>query len=248
MISLYTRLADQWDLLFPLDTERLSFLSELILGVTPGARVIEVGCGSGATAVGLADLGFRVSASDLDPDMIRVARQKLVEGRKNVDFTEADMITALENSPSASAQVVLCLGNTLPHLTGKGEVERFFTAAGKALTPGGIFVIQMLNYPRIIRLGGVDLPPLEGTELLFHRRQSYDIETGLIVFDTRLESCGRREERQHNLLPIDVNDLSGMALNAGLQVSGVFMDWQGTEYNEEAPWLVSTYTRKRVEL
>ncbi len=63
MKSLYSRLAGQWDTLFPPDSQRVLFLDELM--PTSGARIIEVGCGTGATAISLASLGHSVAASDV---------------------------------------------------------------------------------------------------------------------------------------------------------------------------------------
>lgn len=44
------------------------------LGLRPGARVLEVGCGAGLTAVALARRGFQVDATDSSDLMIEVAR------------------------------------------------------------------------------------------------------------------------------------------------------------------------------
>ncbi len=44
--------------------------------VRPGCRVLELNCGTGADAVWLAGLGAEVVATDISPEMIRVAREK----------------------------------------------------------------------------------------------------------------------------------------------------------------------------
>lgn len=253
MDSLYSRLADQWDFLFPPDSERISFLTEILDNLTSGARIIEVGCGTGATAISLATLDYAVAASDLDTDMTKIAQRSAGERASSgsedyypqagqVRFTADDMIGALEKAPAHSAHAVLCLGNTLPHLTAAGEMRRFFPAAGTALVTGGKLVIQILNYPRILRLGSLELPDLEGDGLLFRRRQTFDADSGLVIFDTEVESGGRTEHRSHSLLPVDVKDLKNPALEAGFAPSGIFRDWEGTEFDGSAPWLVSTYT------
>ena len=256
MDSLYSRLADQWELLFPSDSERVLFLTEMIETLTSGARIIEVGCGTGATAISLASLGHAVAASDLDNDMtttaLRSAGDRVSFGSDNyypesghVRFTVDDMIGALEKAPPGTAHAVLCLGNTLPHLTGAGELKSFFRAAGAALVSGGKLVIQILNYPRIVCMGSLELPDLEGEELLFRRRQTFKADSGLVVFDTEVESGGRTERRSHNLLPVDVKNLMDPALESGLTPSGIYRDWEGTEFDSNAPWLVSTYTSSR---
>jgi SAM-dependent methyltransferase len=46
------------------------FLWTLRRHAKPGARLLEAGCGSGTTAILLADLGYRVTASDIDPALV----------------------------------------------------------------------------------------------------------------------------------------------------------------------------------
>lgn len=236
MTSLYSRLAGQWDILFHPDSQRVLFLDDLLL--TSGARIIEVGCGSGATAISLASLGHSVSASDLDVDMIQTARNSAGEG---VEFSVDDMISALQKVPFQSAHAVLCMGNTLPHLTAEGELEQFFQSAGAALLPGGSLVIQMLNYPRITALGSLQLPDLQGDNLIFRRKQTFDKETGLIYFDTQVIAGKQKEQRRHSLRPFDVRELAGPAEAAGLKPSGIFCDWNRTPFRDDNSWLVSIY-------
>ncbi len=236
MTSLYSRLAGQWDILFPPDSQRVLFLDELLL--TSGARIIEVGCGTGATAISLASLGHSVAASDLDEDMILTARKSAGEG---VEFSVDDMISAIRKVPSQTAHAVLCMGNTLPHLTAEGELEQFLQAAGDALLPGGSLVIQMLNYPRITALGSLQLPDLQGDGLTFHRKQTFDETSGLIYFDTQVIAGNQKEQRRHSLRPFDVRELAVPAEAAGLKPSGVFCDWKRNPFREDNSWLVSIY-------
>jgi len=252
MDSLYTRLAGQWDSLFPPDTERISYLNGLSALSDPGSRFIEVGCGTGATASGLAIAGHSVVASDLDSDMISMANfnagdvsetsQDYYPDAGYVHFGIDDMSGALEKAPGASADAVLCLGNTLPHLTRPGELEHFLSLSVSTLKTGGVLVIQILNYPRIVGLGSLELPELKGEDgLQFRRRQSFDTASGMIIFETEVEMDGRTEHRDHRLAPIDVEHLNGLAQDAGLKPGGIFRDWNETPFGNDAPWLVSIY-------
>lgn len=59
----------------------------------PGARLLEVGFGSGTTAILLADLGYRVTAFDLDPRLIDRLRRRypFPSGRGRLELCRADM-------------------------------------------------------------------------------------------------------------------------------------------------------------
>jgi SAM-dependent methyltransferase len=56
--------------------------------VPPGARVLEIGCGTGQATIALAERGYRIVAVELGPDMAAVARRNLAR------FTAVEVITA----------------------------------------------------------------------------------------------------------------------------------------------------------
>lgn len=58
--------------------------------ITPGSRVLEVGCGTGRTACYLAAQGCYVTAVDIRPRMIRKARRRAKEAGVSVRFAVAD--------------------------------------------------------------------------------------------------------------------------------------------------------------
>src|SRR5713226_1582312 len=49
------------------------------LALTPGARVLEIGCGAGFLSVALAQCGLRVQAIDSTEAMVELARRHAVE-------------------------------------------------------------------------------------------------------------------------------------------------------------------------
>jgi cyclopropane fatty-acyl-phospholipid synthase-like methyltransferase len=57
--------------------------------IQPG-RTLEMGCGTGSTAVHLARLGFDVTAFDLVPRAIEQALQKAAQAGMSIDFRTAD--------------------------------------------------------------------------------------------------------------------------------------------------------------
>lgn len=57
-------------------------------GVAPGARVLEIGCGTGQATVSLAERGYRIVAVELGTDMAAVARRNLA------GFDSVEVVTA----------------------------------------------------------------------------------------------------------------------------------------------------------
>ena len=94
----------------------------------PEHRVLEVGCGTGSTALTLAGEVSRYVASDISPVMIEIAREKLAEsGVKNLEFVVAPAVeTRFE---PGSFDVVF--GSSIYHLV--DDLDAAFTRAHELL-------------------------------------------------------------------------------------------------------------------
>lgn len=92
----FDRHAERWAGLY---ARKASFRDRLELFVDavrraarPGARVLDVGCGTGNISLALAECGYGVLGLDGAPEMIRVARDEAQRrGLKSVEFREADI-------------------------------------------------------------------------------------------------------------------------------------------------------------
>ena len=66
----------------------------------PEDRILEIGCGTGGTALRLADNVSHVTATDISSGMIKIAQSKIEQdGRANVSFQQADAAARIGNSP-----------------------------------------------------------------------------------------------------------------------------------------------------
>ena len=101
----------------------------------PAADVLEIGCGTGSTAIAHAPFVRHVRATDVSARMIAIARDKAVTaGIDNVDFVRAD--AGDRAAPDASVDVVLAL-NVL-HLL--DDWRGVLAASRRVLKPGGVLV------------------------------------------------------------------------------------------------------------
>jgi magnesium-protoporphyrin O-methyltransferase len=74
------------------DQMRNSIISRLPENLT-GKRVLDAGCGTGAVALELANKGALVTAVDLSPNLIELAKSRIPEAdRQNIQFYAGDML------------------------------------------------------------------------------------------------------------------------------------------------------------
>ncbi|HWW80810.1 MAG TPA: bifunctional 2-polyprenyl-6-hydroxyphenol methylase/3-demethylubiquinol 3-O-methyltransferase UbiG [Steroidobacteraceae bacterium] len=105
-----------------------------------GARVLDVGCGGGLLAEALARAGAKVTAIDLAPGMIEVARLHAMEQKLEIDYrmVAAEAVAAAE---PGSFDVVTCM-EMLEHVPDPAQMVATLTTL---VRPGGAVFISTLN-------------------------------------------------------------------------------------------------------
>ncbi len=110
-----------------------------------GATVLDVGCGGGLLSEALAREGARVTAIDLAPDLLKVARLHGLESGVAVDATPIDYrLTAVEvlaDELPAHFDMVACM-EMLEHVPDPASV---LDACARLLKPGGRLFVSTLN-------------------------------------------------------------------------------------------------------
>jgi len=116
---------------------------------TGAASVLDAACGTGMHAVMLAGSGLRCTGVDLSPRMIERARKNAEDAGVSVDFRAA-AFGDLPSSFTGRFDLVLCLGNSLPHVLDDDSLHRTLLDFSRVMSPGGALVIQNRNYDRVL--------------------------------------------------------------------------------------------------
>lgn len=137
---------------------------------TPGALVLDGGCGTGRIAWPLAQMGYRVVGVDSDLRMLSqaYARAGKADVAHQPDWVEAD----LKDAPDLGAHIVLLAGNVVP-LVGVTSLPSVLARMRQLLEPRGGVLVSGFG------LGTAHLP--DGCQV-----------TELADFDAIADDCGLR--------------------------------------------------------
>jgi SAM-dependent methyltransferase len=115
-------------------------------------KILDVACGIGTQALGLAGLGHAVTASDLSPAAVERARQEAAKRGLAIEFSVADM-RSLPAEYREQFDVVLACDNAVPHLLNDADLLRAFEQMSACARPGGGCLITVRDYDREERAG-----------------------------------------------------------------------------------------------
>ncbi len=105
-----------------------------------GAKALDVGCGGGLLSEALARAGAQVTAIDLAPNLLKVARLHGLESGVKVEYRQLAVEALAEEMPG-QFDVVTCM-EMLEHVPDPGAIVG---ACARLLKPGGRLFLSTLN-------------------------------------------------------------------------------------------------------
>jgi len=246
-MALYDTLAPLYDRLFPVNPQTLDFLDELAAAHPDSAErrsLLDVGSATGGHVLAMARRGWQATGMEPSAPMVRLAE---AAGGRMGAAAPRFILGAMPGEAAALGggrfDLVLCLGNTLPHLVGPGVLGRFFSATLPLLGPTGSLVLQLLNYGRPGAGPGFAFPELRAGSFSLRRRYEAEAssESPALRFVVELwnDDSGRIAEESTMLAPIEPSRLRDELAAAGFALRGAFGDWDGRAFSEsEDPYLI----------
>ncbi|QQG48242.1 MAG: class I SAM-dependent methyltransferase [archaeon] len=141
-------MASDFDLLFqnPDELTRLESHSLSRVFERYGVKsVLDCAAGTGIQAIGLAEGGYDVSASDISDKMLKQLGRKAADKRLRIPTALADFRT-LEPWKGSTFDAVICCGNSIPLVADLDEVRRSLRAMTSVTRLHGIGVVGLHNY------------------------------------------------------------------------------------------------------
>lgn len=122
-------------------------------------QVLDAACGIGTQCIGLAQLGYVVSASDLSPREVERARAEVSKRGMSIEFRVANMRNVWDTWQREFDVVIAC-DNAVPHLLSDADILVAFEQFHRCAKKGGGCVISVRDYANMERGGTKQCPRL----------------------------------------------------------------------------------------
>lgn len=187
-----------------------------LLGLEPGMDVLDLACGHGRISNRLAQRGCRVTGLDAEPLFLEHARRDAEARGVRVDYLEGDM----RQLPwTGRFDRVINWFTAFGYFTDAENRQVLDQAAG-VLRPGGKLLLEMNNYPRLIRNFEVSTLYERGSDLIIDQHDfdpltSRSLVTHIVIRD------GTIRRAPYYVRLFTFTELRGWLLSAGFSaISG----------------------------
>lgn len=182
-----------------------------------GGTLLDVAAGTGRHARAFADLGYEVTATDLNDELLDVGR---AAGDGRVRFVQADM-THLDVD-GGPFDLVTCLFDSIGYVQANDRVVAALRSLARHVAPGGALVVEFLHAPAIVRSGdprrerAVALP--DGRVATRTSEMTLDVERMLmhVRYEVALDGESHAEEQVNRVFTVP--EMRLLAESAGLEV------------------------------
>jgi SAM-dependent methyltransferase len=218
-----------------------------LLGLPPGARLLDLCCGHGRHAVPLARLGYRVTGLDLSRPLLTRAAGAAADADRPPALVEADM----RRLPFAdgSFDAVVNLYNAFGYLEDEGQDELVLAEVARVLAPGGRFLQELANREALVRGWRDSDVSRAGDGLVVLQERTLDLRASRDLVDyTLLHPDGRRSARRHSVRLYTLTELAAMLGRAGLELRAVWGDLDGGPLELDSSFLVTLSGRRGGEI
>lgn len=206
------------------------------------SRILDTACGTGMHIIDLAGRGYLTAGADISHGMIERALENSEAAGVQVELKTAgfgQLHAAFNSSPLFPFDTILCLGNSLPHITNSDGLINTLLDFYACLRPGGNVLIQNRNFDAVMRDQQRWMEPQsfrqDESEWLFLRFYDY-LPDNLIDFNIInlfRSGPGNWQQKVHTtrLRPILQSDLIEALRATGFDNIHSFGSMQGEQYD-----------------
>jgi ubiquinone/menaquinone biosynthesis C-methylase UbiE len=214
-------------------------------------KIIDVGCGTGNHATRLNSLGYEITAVDISPAMLKIAKSKIKGNR--IKIKQGDMKKLASIFPEERFDGAILLGQVSHHLSTDKETRTFFKGVHKILRKNGLFVFNAKNARKInetclndLRLGHLlNNHGMQVVMLEHNVRDPTDPNTIVWrpIFLVKENNRVDLQIREHKLHWFLFQELKRLLLESGFRLESTHSGPLAETFNEELHehmWFVAT--------
>lgn len=234
-------IVEYYDELFPvLETQR-KFYDELARKYYMPAKILKIGCGTGALEYSLAKEGYDVTGIESNKPLVDCANRRHRTQLMTLRYYEMSTIEMSRFLGKNFYNIVSLLDGQISFISDPVLLDKFFFDASNFLSSDGTLIIELFDKDVLLSNDNeIDLPSLESIRVKYTSKIVKDLE-GNSFLDAELEnSSGRKmnvfEKEKYNLWSKD--DLENAAKKNGF--SEIY--WQKS-FDESGYKLIGIFRR-----
>ena len=224
-------------------TQREVDFIEAALAVPPGGAVLDLACGFGRHAIGMAKLGFKVTGLDFNPRYLEIAAADAKAAGVQVTWRTGDMrALGFDKAFDAVYSYFTSFG-----YFGDDENEQVLAGIAQALRPGGSILLEMANRDRLLTHPQERSWTQREDGALLMEEITLEWVTSRVVSRQHLidPQGGTQVTKEFSLRTYTCAELSALLRRQGLHVRAVFGDAEGQPYVPDSRRLVIVAERSR---
>jgi glycine/sarcosine N-methyltransferase len=150
LASNYHLIYEDWEASIRRQAVVLGAILERECGPAATVKVLDCACGIGTQALGLANLGFQVTACDMSPAAVERTRMEAEKRGLSIRALVADMLDLTE-VPDGEFDAVICMDNALPHFESEEQLLQTAIQMRRKLRSDGLFMASIRDYDSLVR-------------------------------------------------------------------------------------------------
>ncbi len=211
------------------------------LGLSPGASVLDLACGLGRHAIGMALRGFKVTGVDFNPRYLEMAAEQARAAGATVRWVHADMRKLPFSGEFEGAYSFFTSFGYFSDAENEGVLEQI----ARSLRPPGVLLLDLAHRDWILTHPRQRSWDQREDGSLVMEEISFDLRSSRVTSRmTMIAESGPRVMKEFNLRTYTCAELDAMLGRHGFTVRSVWGGADRSEYSTESRRLVMLADRK----